>query len=97
MAHSFVSRFSIKPEKTSEFIQLCREMEAHVRANEPDTLYFKFYRLDEPNMFAVIESFPDEAADKAHQAAPGAKPIIEKMLGCMGPGGYVREFLRDLD
>ena len=96
MAHSFISRFAIRPEKTDEFVQLCHDMEAHVRANEPGTLFFKFYRLDEPHMFAVIESFPDEVADAAHQEAPAAKQIIEKMINCMGPGGYVREFLRDL-
>jgi autoinducer 2-degrading protein len=48
-------------------------------------------------MFAVIESFPDEAADIAHQEAPHARAIIEKMVGCMGASGYSREYLHDLE
>ena len=63
---------------------------------EPGTLAFKFYRLAEPGMFAVYESFVDEAADAAHQAAPHAEPIIARMLACMD-GSYSRELLLDLD
>lgn len=96
MAHSFISRMQVKPDKQREFIQLCREMEALVKAHEPDTLVYKFYRLDDPNGFAVIESFKDEVADKAHQEAEHAKPVIEKMLPCLADG-YSRELLHDLD
>ena len=96
MAHSFISRFEIKPDKEAEFIGLCRDMEQLVREHEPDTLIYKFYKLDMAHRFAVIESFTDEAADKAHQEAPYAKATIEKMVGCMGDGGYTREYLHDL-
>jgi autoinducer 2-degrading protein len=97
MAHSFVSRFEVRPDKQTEFIALCREMEQLVSDHEPDTLIYRFYRLDAPNMFAVIESFPDEAADLAHQQAPHARAIIERMVGCMGSAGYSREYLHDLE
>ena len=96
MAYSFISRFEIKPDRADRFTALCREMEAHVAEAEPETLYFKFYKLDQPNMFAVIESFPSPEADAAHQQHPKAQPIIQEMIGCMGEGGYVREMLHDL-
>ena len=46
-------------------------------------------------MFAVYESFVDEAADQAHIAYPHNQPLIEQMIACMD-GSYVRELLHDL-
>jgi autoinducer 2-degrading protein len=94
MAYSFLSRFRIKPERDADFVQLAREMEGLVHL-EPGTLAFKFFRLSEPHMFAVYESFVDEAADKAHMETAHGAPIIAKMLDCMD-GSYSRELLFDL-
>lgn len=95
MAYSFLSRFRIKAEREAEFIQLARQMEGLVD-REPGTLAFKFFRLGEPQMFAVYESFVDEAADKAHMETTHGKPLIEQMVGCMD-GSYHRELLFDLE
>jgi len=95
MAYSFLSRFRIKPERAAHFVALAKRMEDAV-AQEPGTLGFRFFRLEEPGMFAVYESFVDEAADKAHMEAPHARPLIDEMLGCMD-GSYHRELLLDLD
>ena len=95
MAYSFLSRFRIKSDRQDDFVALAKEMEGLVD-REPGTIAFKFFRLDEPNMFAVYESFVDEAADKAHMETEHGKPLIERMLGCMD-GSYDREMLYDLD
>jgi (4S)-4-hydroxy-5-phosphonooxypentane-2,3-dione isomerase len=95
MAYSFLSRFRVKPDREADFVKLCREMEGVVHL-EPATLGFKFFRLGEPNMFAVYESFVDEAGDKAHMETEHGKPIIAKMIECMD-GTYHREMLYDLD
>ena len=95
MAYSFLSRFRVKPDRDADFVKLCREMESVVH-QEPGTLGFKFFRLGEPGMFAVYESFVDEAADKAHQETDHGRPIIARMLECMD-GSYQREMLYDLD
>lgn len=95
LAYSFLSRFRIKPEREDDFVRLAKQMERLVD-REPGTLAFKFYRLDEDHMFAVYESFVDEAADKAHMETEHGKPLIEQMIGCMA-GGYERELLHDLD
>ncbi len=94
MAYSFLSRFRIKSSQEAAFVALAREMESLVD-REPGTLAFKFFRLEEPGMFAVYESFVDEAADKAHMETEHGKPIIAKMLDCMD-GSYSRELLLDL-
>jgi autoinducer 2-degrading protein len=95
VAYSFLSRFRIKSDRQEDFIALAKQMEGLVD-REPGTLAFKFFRLDEPNMFAVYESFVDEAADKAHMETDHGKPLIEQMVGCMD-GSYHRELLHDLD
>lgn len=95
MAFSFVSRFRIKDDRSQEFIALAREME-ELSKHEPGTLHYKFFKLAQPGMFAVHESFVDEAADQAHMDYPQNKPLIEKIVGCMD-GSYERELLLDLD
>ena len=95
MAYSFLSRFRIKPEREADFVRLARQMEGLVD-REPGTLAFRFFRLDAPHMFAVFESFVDEAADKAHMETEHGKPLIAQMIVCMD-GGYERELLHDLE
>ena len=94
MAFSFLSRFRIAAGKEDHFVALAHQMEA-LAANEPGILGYKFYRLAEPGMFAVYESFVDEAADQAHMAYPHNQPLIQEMIACMD-GSYVRELLYDL-
>jgi len=94
MPFSFLSRFRIQESREAEFISLAREMEGLSR-NEPGTLHYQFFRLAEPGMFAVFESFIDEAADEAHMAYDHNKPLIEKIVSCMD-GAYEREILYDL-
>jgi autoinducer 2-degrading protein len=95
MPYSFLSRFRIDPARDSEFVALIAEMEANA-AEEPDTLAYKFYRLDQDGGYAVFESFTDEAADQAHQANPKSAPVIAKMIDIID-GGYVREMLYDVN
>ncbi|EJU12275.1 antibiotic biosynthesis monooxygenase [Sphingomonas sp. LH128] len=94
MAFSFLSRFRVRDDRQDDFIALARQME-DLSKREPGTLAYKFFRLAEPGMFAVHESFVDEAADEAHMAYDHNKPLIEKIVGCM-EGTYERELLFDL-
>lgn len=94
MPMTFLARFKVKPEKDAEFVALIADAE-RIAADEPDTLAYKFYRLDDPHAFAVLESFTGPEADEAHQANPANVPIIEKMIACMD-GTYVREYLHDV-
>ncbi len=95
MSYSFLSRFRIKPTREEDFIACAKIMESLV-LREPGTLAFKFFRLDDPGMFAVYESFVDEAADAAHMATEHGKPLIATMIDCMD-GSYSREMLHDLE
>ena len=94
MSCNFLARFRIKPEKEQDFIALVALMEANSK-DEPDTLAYKFFRLSEPGMFAVYESFTSEAGDLAHMQNPANVALIDAMLACMD-GSYSREYLYDL-
>jgi autoinducer 2-degrading protein len=94
MPYSFLSRFRIKPEKEAQFLALVPQLEA-ISQREPWTLAYKFYRLDDPGMFAVYESFTDESADSKHQQNPESAEVIAAMIECID-GSYTREYLRDL-
>jgi (4S)-4-hydroxy-5-phosphonooxypentane-2,3-dione isomerase len=94
MSWTFLSRFKVKPQHDADFAALIPSMEANA-AEEPGTLAYKFYRLSEPNAFAVFESFVDEAADQKHQANPKSAPIIAKMIDYID-GTYTREYLLPL-
>ncbi len=94
MSFDFLARFRILPEKEAEFLALVPPMEANAR-EEPGTLFYKFYRLEDPGMFAVFESFVDEAADEAHRNNPANAGLIAGMIACMD-GTYTRELLLPL-
>jgi autoinducer 2-degrading protein len=91
MSYTFLARFRVKPEHDAQFVELIDAMEANTK-DEPKTLEYKFYRLDEAGGFAVFESFTDESGDQDHRDNPANAPIIERMIGCM-EDGYEREFL----
>lgn len=94
---TFLSRMKVKPEKEAEFIELVHKLTAEVRANEPDTLQYQFYKLrDEPLGYAVYESFTDEAAEEVHLSTDHFKQYGPPMVECLD-GPYVREYLDDID
>lgn len=94
MSCTFLARFRIKPEKEDDFLALIPRIEA-ISEREDYTLAYKFYRLDEPGMFAVLESFTDESGDKKHQENPANVALIDDILACMD-GTYTREYLHDV-
>ncbi len=95
MTHTFIARMKIRPEKETQFIEACERMERAVAEHETGALYYRFYRLREPNAFAVIESFVDEAADQAHQDSAHFKEIAPLLIECID-GGWTREYLDPL-
>lgn len=93
---TFISRMTCKPEHRDEFLHLCRDLEYYVQAHEPNTQLFKFYRLREPNRYAVLEGFPDEAAEHVHMNSAKLKETGPKIAACVD-GGWQREYLDDLE
>jgi len=92
---TFIARMKVFENKEEEFIKLITDLTEKVHANEPDCAIYQFYRLREPLMFAVIESFTDEATEQAHLDSDHFKEIVPPLLECLD-GGYTREYLDPL-
>jgi quinol monooxygenase YgiN len=93
---TFIARMTCKPDKQREFAGLCRRFEDYVRENEPDTLMYGFFKLREPNRYAVLESFRDEAAEHKHMNSPMLAELAPKISACLD-GTWVREYFDPLD
>jgi len=93
---TFVSRMTCKAGREKEFIGYCRQLEDYVKANEPDTLLFEFFRLREPLRYAVLESFPDEAAEHRHMHSKFLAEVAPKLVDCLD-GTWAREYLDPLE
>ena len=63
---TFIARMTVKPGREQEFIGYCRELEEHVRAHEQGVLAYEFFKLREPNRYAVLESFHG----RGHRTSP---------------------------
>lgn len=95
MSITFIARMKIFPNKEARYREIIKQLEKDVAANEPGTLYYRFFKLDADNSYAVIESFSDEAAEEAHMNAPYLQAIMEDIMACLD-GGYEREYLHDI-
>lgn len=89
---TFISRMTVKAGREREFVERCNRLAEAVRASEPKTLYYEFFRLREPRRYAVIESFADEAAEHAHMNSPLLQAHGPGIIDCL-EGPYVREYL----
>jgi autoinducer 2-degrading protein len=89
---TFVSRMTVKAGREQEFEEVCRALTQTVRQREPSVIYFEFFRLREPRRYAVLESFPDEAAEQAHMNSPWLADVLPSIVGCV-EGTWEREYL----
>jgi quinol monooxygenase YgiN len=92
---TFIARMTVKPGCEAEFVGYCRELQRHVRAHEPEVLAYEFFKLREPNRYAVLESFGDHTAEDRHMSCAKLAEIGPKLSACL-EGTWVREYLDSL-
>ena len=92
---TFISRMTVKEGREAEYVALCRKLEAQVHANEPDTLWYAFFKLREPRRYAVVESFVDEAAEHRHMNSKWLAEVGPALVDCLD-GTWQREYLDPL-
>lgn len=95
MSITFIARMTVKPGREAEFAQCCRELVEHVKAHETGIVFYEFYKLREPQRFAVIESFADEAAEHRHMNSPKLAEVAPRISACLD-GTWVREYFDPL-
>lgn len=92
---SFLSRMKVHADKEAQFVECCQQLTEKVLANEPEALYFRFYKLRDPLEYAVFESFISDEAEHAHQQTDYFLAIAPTLIECLD-GPYVREYLDPL-
>lgn len=89
---------TVKEGREEEFVGHCQALAKAVAENEPEILYYRFFKLREPRQYAVVESFADEAAEEKHMNSAHLAEIAPALLDCLeGDPGYVREYLDPID
>lgn len=94
---TFLARMKVKEGREEDFVRLAKTLTDKVRANEPETLAYEFYKLrDEERGYAVYEKFSSEEAEQAHQNTPHFAELAPDLIDCLD-GTYVRTYLDPLD
>ena len=94
---TFLAKMKVKEGREEDFVRLAKKLTEEVRANEPSTLAYEFYKLrDEERGYAVYEQFVSEEAEQAHQDTPHFHAIAPELIDCID-GTYVRTYLDDLE
>ncbi len=93
---TFIARMTCRPERQREFIEHCHHLVRYVREQEPDVLLYEFFKLREPNRYAILESFPDEATEHRHMTSTKLAEIAPKLSACL-EGTWEREYLDPLE
>ena len=94
---TFLATMKVKEGREEDFVRLAKELTEKVRANEPDTLAYEFYKLrEEERGYAVYEKFASEEAEQAHQNTPHFNELAPDLIECID-GTYHRTYLDDLE
>jgi (4S)-4-hydroxy-5-phosphonooxypentane-2,3-dione isomerase len=88
---TFISRMTVKPGREHDFVRACTALPEKVKAHEAP-IYYEFFKLREPNRYAVLESFESEEAEHAHMNTPWLAELAPTIVDCID-GTWEREYL----
>jgi quinol monooxygenase YgiN len=74
---SKLARYRVKPDKQDEVVSVVEEFVKTVKENEPNTLRYTAYRLEDGVSFVHIMYFKDEEAEQHHQGTDYLKKFTE--------------------
>ena len=85
---SLIARYQVHYDRTQKVVDLVRRFVRNVRASEPRTLY-QALQLDDEVSFLHAMTFPDEAAERAHQMASYTRDFERAIFDlCIDPPRY---------
>ena len=93
---TFLARMKVHADKEQDFLRLVEALTEEVRQNEPETLAYEFFRLEEPLHYAVYEQFTGPDAEEMHRNMPYFADLAGPMIECLD-GGYHREYLLPIE
>jgi quinol monooxygenase YgiN len=84
MAIGVIANLKVLPGKGQAFEAVFAELQAAVRANEPENNFYACHRTDDPTVYVVLEQYANQAALTAHGTSAHMKTIGAKLAGIMG-------------
>ncbi|MFF1510993.1 putative quinol monooxygenase [Streptomyces sp. NPDC058326] len=97
MKKTLLAEFTVLPGSEDRVAELVREYAARVR-EEPGNLAFEVYTKDsEPRAYWIFEVYANEAAFRAHVAAPYGPPFNAELQPLIEEKESVLTFLSPLD
>jgi quinol monooxygenase YgiN len=86
---TFVTHTRVRPEDAPAFEAVLQEMCAKVAAHEPAVVHYGYGRsAEDPEVFVVVEIFPDEAARDVHAAMPFLAELFPKAAALAKDGQF---------
>jgi quinol monooxygenase YgiN len=79
---SFISRFTLKPERRDEFLAMFGGLVENFRAAMGETTNFVFYGWSRSGEFIAIESWLSPEIVAAVRADPGFVDLVTQLLDC---------------
>ena len=93
---AFLAHMKVKAGKQEDFVRLVRALTEKVRANEPETTAYEFFKLrDDPLSYAVFEQLTSEEAEETHRNTAHFREFAPDAIEYLD-GTYGREFLDPL-
>lgn len=81
---SFICYLRTSPEKREEMIALQTELKGLVFEQEPDALVYELFQSDEdPDRFAVVGIFRDDAAFDKHMHIDFHERLVPPIVACL--------------
>lgn len=86
---TFITHLRVSPQNARAFEAAVAEMTRKVRENEPGVAYYALSRSgDDPQTYAVIEVYRDEAALEAHQRTDYFAPSLAQTTQLVEAGAF---------
>lgn len=81
---SFIAYLRTSPDKRDEMIALQTELKELVFAQEPDALVYELLQSDDdPDRFAVVATFRDDAAFDHHMGIDFHDRLVPPIIACL--------------
>lgn len=91
MAFTYLARLRIRPAMEGEFLAAINDMVEAAR-QDPGTLDYKVFTLEDPYSYVFYESYVDAEADERHRTGPVTGEIVRRMVACIDESGFSQEF-----
>jgi quinol monooxygenase YgiN len=85
---TYVTHMRVRPGKAAAYEALMKELLEVVAVHEPGNYCAYGHSVNDPDLFVVIDVYPDAAAQAAHRLAPYVAPMLARAAELLEDGQY---------